>query len=330
LPIFKKGTSVTSGYASAIEITGKYIILDGLSGRDVHYCGVLLTSTASHVTIKNCYFTNVGIGVRYEDSSDNIMEFNTVESLHMIINNTATGGGNGDYGANGVWLEGNCSRNTITNNKFIKCDAPSFDFGRDGGALEIGLYREGVISSDNLFTKNRVEDCNSVVEVGGREIYPSTVRRLRVAYNVCYRNGYFLVLHTNGTRTYDDILINYNTVVEPDAFLRGKILITADAVGIPDYREMTLHNNIFYVGGNYTKIVDKLQFTHYNNDYYRVNPQFTQYGLTNATINGNIDQNPLFIRFVVGDDFLEQNFRLQSGSPAAGRGAYVSGGYTLN
>ena len=334
-PVFKRGNN-TSDWANAIEVRGQYIVLDGLSAQAVHHAGIYLANTARHVTVRNCYITNVGIGIFLDSSSNNTITNNTVLSPHMVVNTPQSVNKNDDFGANGVWLNSNCSHNRITRNIFSKCRAPCYDYGNDGGAIEIYLAVPNNANDDNLFSGNRVDEGASVVEIGadpeGRK--NGKVTNLTLSYNICYKNGSFCAFHyEEGKLSYENVVVANNTVVEPYDLIAVTLhwqypVIGYDA-GFADYRRTIWRNNIFSVGKDFTKFAENFVATHYNNDYFLENPLTTKYGLT-PTTNGNMTANPLFIKYDPTQPFESQNFHLKSGSPAYGKGAYVPGGYNLN
>ncbi|MBC8138069.1 MAG: right-handed parallel beta-helix repeat-containing protein [Fibrella sp.] len=320
-PVFEKGNNIYD-WAHAIDVKGRYIVIEGIEARKTHEAGIYLWSDAHHVKIRGCKITDVGIAIYLDSSSDNEIYNNLIVSLHLVESS-----GNNDFGANGVWLNNSCSNNVIRDNTFSKCRATSLEFGTDGGALEIYSTRDDSVCNNNVFTRNRIDEGNGVVEIGagpgGRD---GLVSNLSITYNVCYKNGYFNVFHTEGgVRDFENIYVDHNTVVEPNfVFQSGTPVIGFDP-GFPGYEYTTWTNNIFYIGRDFRFLSQNFQAVFWDNTFHLENPGFTLYNL-NPSTNGNNTGNPLFQYYDPTKSFESQNFRLRSPSPASGRGAYAPGG----
>ena len=339
-PIFKKGRNHTDDgtdhgdWASAVEVQANYVVLDSLQMQDSQYAGARLNAGTHHVTVRYCYMTNVGIGVLIEDSNSNTVANNSVVSPHMVVNTPKSYNPDDDFGANGIMLSGSASNNVITRNAFIHCEGPSYDYGNDGGAVEIYAGSPTATIDNNRIVANRMDTCVGVLEVGGQS---GTLSNLYFAYNVCYRNGVFAYFHTDGNFAihFSGVRMDNNTVVEPDNYRSVRALITYSSP-LPDYNQMTWRNNIFYVG-NFSVIAVNFNCIHYQNDFYRVNPAATQYGIgsgsnLNPSNNNNIDADPRFVTLSGGSwVFGDQNFHLQTTSPCRNTGTDLRyEGYTTD
>ncbi|HYX38350.1 MAG TPA: chondroitinase-B domain-containing protein, partial [Oligoflexus sp.] len=125
-------------WGAAVELKGSYIIVEGLLLRNANARGVMINEGADHNIIRHNEITNVGIGVQVFGKF-NLVTRNFVHDLHMIVNdqrdpNKPRSGAN-DFGANCFWLEN--TDNELSYNRGENCVAPSFDYGRDGGFVEL-------------------------------------------------------------------------------------------------------------------------------------------------------------------------------------------------
>ena len=118
-------------------------------------------------------------------------------------------GNDDDYGANPFVISG--SNNTVTNNYLHDCWAQSFDYGVDGGGIDI--YADGNGNVSNTFIAyNTMTDCNGAIEIGGSG--GKTVSQTTFAYNKLINNGSILYVSNSGTfLTYADNINFYNNVI---------------------------------------------------------------------------------------------------------------------
>src|SRR5207249_2272724 len=121
----------------------------------------------------------VGVGVEVHG------DFNTITTskfgnLRMVNNTPVSVNGNDDYGANPLVVSGN--DNTVSYNSFKDCWATSFDYGYDGGAVELfGGY------SRNKILYNTAINCNGFMEIGSST--GGTASDNLIAYNLLINNG---------------------------------------------------------------------------------------------------------------------------------------------
>jgi hypothetical protein len=247
----------------------------------------------------------VGTGVTVQGQY-NLVTHNYLHDLIMIRN---TSGGNDDYGAVGVWLYN--ANNEISYNRMVNCIATSYDYGVDGGAVE--LYG----NADNTYIHhNWATGCKGFIEVGG-----GSARNVRVAHNVSISNVRFTLLHLTGgfASVVEDFRVEHNTICEMEDYADLKY-DTLDFIGSPTPGTYLLRNNIFQINDFwYVSDADRngWQFTHDHNLFYLTNSR-TKVGFVLG--QGERVANPAFVNLGGRD------FHVQDGSPAIDAGADL--GYT--
>lgn len=284
------------GGRSGVRITGSWVILEDLLVHDVVDAGVTLAG--DHNVVRNMEITDVGMGIAVR-SRYNVVDENYIHDLHMVRN---TPGGDDDYGAVGVWLFD--SDNEVSHNLMVNCRAPSYDYGIDGGGVEI--FGENVNTS--YIHHNWISDSAGGMEIGG-----GSARNHTIAYNVFVDNAWVLAAHLGGEHAsiIEGIRFEHNVVVETHdhdrplfSFIRGN----------PTPDTLALRNNIVYVLTG--SVADHDTFIHQHNLYYLGD---------NARLGFGLGEQELIAqpRFV---DLDARDFRLQPRSPAIDAGLDL--GYT--
>jgi hypothetical protein len=285
--------STGAQYSFAIALNGEYQVVQNLLIEDGSEAGVSLTQP--HETVNANEITASGNGVEVSSTATNaLMEHNNVHDLKMALNKPDDVN---DYGAVGFNLGANDAEvayNTCTN-----CEAPSAEYGTDGGFVEI--YNNG--DNDNIHD-NFAQNDDGFLEVGGGS-GATSANNILVDYNVMVDTGDAANLHSSDSFSLPVTLkFQNNTFYDPS---------TTDVVFNAPASELTsVQNNIFYVGH---AIYSEAQ-THTNNIYYMLDNAQIGYSLaaTEKTVN------PLFVSSTTG------NFQLQSSSPA--RAAGIDLGFT--
>ncbi|MDQ3235577.1 MAG: hypothetical protein M3Q07_27525 [Pseudobdellovibrionaceae bacterium] len=118
---------------------------------------------ANHNIIRHNEIANVGIGVQ-TFGQFNLITRNYVHDVHMIVNDPRDpdkpkSGGN-DFGANCFWLEN--TDNEISYNRGENCIGPSYDYGKDGGFVELF----GVTDRSHIH-HNYAKNTDGFSEIGG-------------------------------------------------------------------------------------------------------------------------------------------------------------------
>ncbi len=218
-----------------------------------------LDGNSNHITIKKCDISLVGIGA-YLVGSYNTMDSCTVQNLRMVVN--TNNGGYDDYGANPLVITS--SNNRITNNRFLDCWAPCYDFTYDGGAIE--FYGDAV--NNNFIGYNTMINNNGLIEIASNSSGVSNNNTF--AYNKLINNGNIFFIH-NQTTSVNNLQFYNNVVIETvvqrvyDNYL-GAMFSSSSSSGI-----VVMKNNIFWLNTG-IDVVRSSQFTgsqmtHENNIY---------------------------------------------------------------
>jgi hypothetical protein len=292
-------------YGNAIYVTGSYNVIRDFLVTDAHAAGVQIGTSAVRNIIWKNEITRTGTGVMVQGQY-NLVTQNYVHDLRMIVNDSTPWT---DYGAVCFWLE--ASNNEISYNRGINCKASSYDFGYDGGFIEIWQH------GDNSYIHhNYAKNTNGFFELGASG--GGSAQNIRVAYNV--------IVNVTGPGSGTSVCFNtgsYNITVANFRFDNNTFVSTAghpDAYRIfgcrNDLSMLRVRNNIFYSD---VQVANNGSFTHSNNVYYMVNMKNgSGVGYTIGTSERKA--NPLFTNLSGGD------YHLQLSSPAVDAGMNI--GYT--
>jgi hypothetical protein len=292
-------------YGDAINVTGSYNVIQDFLVTDSHGSGVKIEANAVRNTIWKNEITRTGTGVMVKGQY-NLMTGNYVHDLTMIVNDPQPWT---DYGAVCFWLE--AGNNEISYNRGINCRAPSYDFGYDGGFVEIWQ------SGDNSYIHhNYARNTNGFFELGAGG--SGSAQNVRVAYNV--------IVNVTGQGSGTSVCFNtgsYNITVGAFRFENNTFVSTAghpDAYMIfgcrDDLSMLRVRNNIFYSD---IQVALNGNFTRSNNVYYMVNMKRGS-GVGYGMGTGELTANPLFMNMAGGD------YHLKMTSPAVDAG--INLGYT--
>lgn len=281
-------------YGNSVDVYGSYVVVQDLLTRDANQAGVLIRPGSSNVTVQNIEVTNSGTGV-YVQGTNVLVTGNYIHNLAMIVNTKSPT--DDDYGAVGIWVA-SAANVEISHNRFVKCRASSYDYGFDGGVVEIWA---GV---NNLNVHHNYSfGANGFMEAGGKGALTNTT----FAYNVSDRDYQdFAVLHVAGSfaTTFGDFRIENNTIVNT---VPGYRVLDSERTALP--ASVYFRNNVVYSA---TSFANAGGFTHNNNLYYFTNSA----GLGSISPGpGEIQADPLFTSLGGGD------YHLQAGSPAIDAGA---------
>ncbi|MBI4788607.1 MAG: hemolysin-type calcium-binding region [Chloroflexi bacterium] len=283
----------------AIRIYSSWVVVQGFLLKDTGEAALEIVAGGNHNVIQNIEVTNAGMGVSI-GGQFNLVTNNYAHDLKMVVN---TPGGDDDYGAFGFLILN--SDNEVSFNRCVNCRATSYDYGYDGGVIEI--YGNG----DNAYIHNNYgQNSNGFMEVGG-----AVARNVRVAYNISDNNyADFICLHIGGTfgSTIDNFRIENNTIVNTAV---GGWQVIDCAYATLSASQFIFRNNIVYSNMN---VSSQSTFTHTDNIYYMTGGATVGFPLG----SGEQVSNPLFVNVSGG------NYRLQSASPAINSGVYL--GYVID
>ena len=305
----------TSHRALGIVINANWVVIDGLMVKDIGNAAISIKGGGGNAVIRNCELTNSGEGVIL-NGKYNLVTKCYIHHLKMIVNDLAP---DNDFGAAAIVVyQGN---NEISYNRMDSCFAPSYDYGEDGGAIE--LYAEANVTIDSCyFHHNIAYDTDGFLEAGGKP--SSVIKGIRVAYNqyINKRGAVISWLHflSGGNFGLDiqDIRYENNTFVAISPTFENFGAIGWD--GIPKSNSaLTMRNNIIYTGNRGLIVSGPGKFTSLHNLYYKSDGTKTIGFTMDAT-----DQiiSPLF------ENLDLNNYHLQVTSPAINKGMEL--GYKID
>jgi hypothetical protein len=252
-----------------IELNGLKIIDKTMDPNDHSITATLpygiIINNSPYITVQNCDISLVGIGIEIKDGSDfNQILNNYIHNLRIVKN--TIGGNEDDFGANGLVV--GSFHNLIQRNFFEYCWAYSYDFGRDGGAIE--FYNTNM--NENQILYNTAKECIGFLEVGSEfdayaidnviaynkiincgpiGVFHNTVASHQVkVYNTQYFNN--VIINNNKNFVYSDKLfwVSDNTVLDVINFKNNIVWLTtgfsfANANMNPDV--LVHKNNIYHI-----------------------------------------------------------------------------------
>lgn len=163
---------ITAG--DCVKIKGDYVVVQALAVDNCTRAGV--TVQGDHVLVRGIWTTHNIAGIEVDDtSSGSRVTHNVVAANNRMNRNTP--GGNDDHGAFGILLHGD--HTLVDHNRISGSDAASYDYGRDGSAIEIFGARW------NRIHANIAIDNQAFTELGDsssiNNVYSSNVVRSRLA-----------------------------------------------------------------------------------------------------------------------------------------------------
>lgn len=320
-----------SGQALAIHIANaSYVVVDGFKIIDSTLLSDINHNTVSNIkygiflenssncTIKNCDISLVGTGIQLDIGSNySTVTHNHIYNLRMNINTPASVNSYDDYGANGVCVA--ASYDTISYNKFEDAWATSYDYGIDGGVIELSLINNG-----NYIAYNTSVNCAGFVEVGGNGAGTSTSTDNVVAYNKiinCGDVGFFHSLGSGFGTSISNFQIYNNTVIVTKAPLASVLQLFGKSGTDTNSGMLVIKNNIFWLttGINFTdNSFTTNQMIHTNNIYHLTK------GTLGITLNSN-EQSQKGTLFVdTTGDPANWNYNILPGNSAIGFGTNVN------
>ncbi len=238
-------------YNVAVRIYGSWVILQNLLVRNTGK-GVRVESGSTHNVVQGVEATSVGIGIELYGQY-NLATRNSAHDLRMVVN---TSGGNDDYGATGFWIQ--APNNEVSYNRCVNCRASSYDYGSDGGVVEIFSNGDYSYIHHNYGTSS-----DGFLEVGG-----GSAQNVRVSYNTSDNNyNGFACLHLGGSfnSRINNFRIENNTIIK--TMNQGNRLL--DCLGsAPSASQLVLQNNSITSA---IPIANYGSFTHTNNVYRMLN-----------------------------------------------------------
>jgi hypothetical protein len=157
------------GGDTCVRITGSFVRLTGIAVRDCTWAGVSLAGSSIRVDHVRVSGASAGIEVTSDSSGDEILHNELIDNnrMHVLTRSPRSD----DSGAFGVLLNG---RGTlVAYNRIDGSDAFSYDYGRDGSAIEVYGGR------DNTIVRNVAVGDHAFTELGNPQSSGNTY-----AYNL--------------------------------------------------------------------------------------------------------------------------------------------------
>ncbi len=305
-PVINDSTD-ENGYG--IQLLGSWTVVESLLVKNGLNGGIFLTSHSDSSIVRNCEVTASGTGIEVQGRYD-LVRGNYLHDLTMILNEP---GNTADYGAVGVTVNSSC--NEICYNRMIRCIAPSYEDGTDGGVVELYGTTDSCLIHNNLGI-----GCAGFVEVGGGSAIDT-----RMYYNILINNGTVMCIHLNDefASVVQNLRMENNTIL--DTLTGGSPNYDLiDFIGTPTPATFFFRNNIVFIK-NFQYVTEAKNaesgwsFTHTDN-IYRLDSSIIKLGMTLDT--SELLTNPLFVNYV------DTNLELQPNSPAIRDGLPL--GYTLD
>lgn len=310
-----------------INISNKqYIVIDGIKIVDnsisttdhtvqakISYA--INLENSPNCSIKNCDISLVGVGIAVLAGSDNTtITGNYMHNMRMVRNTPTSVNPDDDYGANPMVI--GSSNNTISNNRFEECWALSYDYGYDGGAVELF----GATMNNNKVLYNTAINCNGFMEIGSNS--NGTAQNNVVAYNKIINCG-IIGVYQNGSTfsvTVNNLQYYNNTVIETvKQYSQPSVMFWMAGTGSAGM--VVVKNNIFWLSSGVNFASSKFntgQMVHTNN-IYRMSS-----GSLGITLNSSelLSNNASLFTSVSGSP-ADWNYSLNSTSPAINFGTNV-------
>ena len=287
---------------NVLSLHGSFIVIDNLHIQD---SGTGISIFSDHNIVQNSEIMNTGTGIAILGQY-NLITHNYIHDMRMVVNTPGIYGD--DWGANGIDI--NNAHNEISFNRFVNTEAPSYDYGMGGGAVEIYGIGDYTSIHHNLVLRSA-----GFMEVSSTGTGSAT--NVTISYNVVINATRFTYIHVTSTSAIriKDFRVENNTLID----LRTHDPFPGNYIGFngaPSPDSYILRNNIIYISDYWW--VSSYQFTHQNNLYYLLNPH-THLGFT-LRPDELLMVDPQFV------DLANYDFHLKSTSPAINAG--INLGYT--
>jgi hypothetical protein len=142
------------GGSTCVQVSGSFVRLTQIEARGCTWAGVSIDGSFVQVDHTRVSGNAAGIDITPRSRSDSILFNELVDNNRMsVLTKTPT---DDDSGAFGILVQGDWAR--IAHNRISGSDAFSYDYGRDGAAVEIfgghdNLIEWNVATNDHAFTE---------------------------------------------------------------------------------------------------------------------------------------------------------------------------------
>lgn len=294
-PIFRDTTG--DQYERAFEVGGDYITIENVHVDDATYAAIEIFQGAQYNIVRYSDFDHVGIGVTIKSDNNTVTE-NTFADLSMVRNTASPS--EDDYGALAVNINATAddddkvTNTTISYNRVDRAEAPSEDYGTDGGFVEIFGEIDGVYVYGNF-----IQDSKGFMEIGSDIGTNALTQNVYIYNNISLNNDGKFIFVNGGTYAsqIENIVVQNNTIYESISSTSPFYF----ANGTPGATDLILKNNIMYAKAPFVNCINGCSptgsFTHTHNIYWRITG--TQPGFTLDPTEQKIDAS--FVNAAGGD-----------------------------
>ena len=284
-----------------------------------------------NVNVKYAEWSNTGSGLLHKGRKGKYIG-NYSHDMNMVRNDYAITSpkNDNDYGANSFIISGSDFEIAWCRN--ARGIAKSFDYGTDGGFLELfPLYGE---IARGYIHDNYIELGDGVIESGGITGTGTVITDIDFTGNICLNNFGVAALHNQGggfEAAHKNFKFRFNNIAEEFNVLSTRASVFLDGTTklegfqIPNYG---FNDNIFVLNNGISVFKQNDATYHKGNVFFLANKDpantgsgtdgskthlYTDYGMTLGSGEAYLPSNP----FV---DLANRNFAIVNGSAAAGKG----------
>lgn len=160
--------------SDCVKIKGRYVVVQALAVDQCTRAGV--TVQGDFVVVRGIWTTRNIAGIEVDDTSTGARITHNVVAANNRMNRN-TPGGDDDHGAFGILLHGD--RTLVDHNRITGSDAASYDYGRDGAAIEVYGARWNRIHANIAIDNQAFTELGNARSVGN--VYTANVVRSRLA-----------------------------------------------------------------------------------------------------------------------------------------------------
>lgn len=331
MPLFTNSTSDV-----IVMYNREYIVIDRLMITDLtmsltdHVAQAkigygIVIGNSPNCTISNCDISLVGMGISTQEGSDFCkITGNYIHNLRAVRNTPTSVNSNDDYGATAIVLSS--SNNLIQGNKMEDCWCTSYDYGFDGGIVEMF----GTNISNNKIIGNEAFNSNGFIEVGSATNGIATNNL--VAYNKVINCGLTCCFHNKNTDGFyirtDNFQFYNNTIIETKRQFEwaAQLFWYADPYAT---NQVVFKNNIVWVTNGASVVNNYAQYpnrTTHSNNIFKVR-RGAGLPILDSTERVFYDNTRIF-EDTSSADPINWDFRLPLGSPAINLGTNL--GFTVD